>query len=103
MKVYNKKIIADGKKLISIKNGEGGISRLCPLPRKNAYEKRLVRFFNTSLLKHFYIWFLGNLERLGRLAIFTKFTKLFMFSKSCLKIAYDEIIFVRYAVAESGA
>ncbi|MBP3551090.1 MAG: hypothetical protein J6J57_05545 [Alistipes sp.] len=42
--------------------------------RKNAYEKWLVRVFN-YFLKHFYIWFLGNLERLGRLAIFAKFTK----------------------------
>ena len=89
MKVYNKKIIADGKKLISIKNGEGGISRLCPLPRKNAYEKRLVRFFNTFL--YLVISFWPNDEEI-----------LCDVRQQILpKIAYDKIIFVRNKGAEA--
>ena len=49
------------------KNREGGISRLCPLPQKNAYEKNgwLGIYLNISLLQNIFICMFSPTRKIG--------------------------------------
>ena len=103
------------------KGGEGGISRLCPLLKKMLMKNGWLGFSITFLLKHFYIlshWllaiaisdpyhgatFLGVIGVIGVIGAMgcAKSAYFFVPIKTILlKIAYDEIIFVRSKGAEA--